>query len=281
MKTKYLFLALICFGASYMNWAQDTQPPPDTKAPYNLLRADLSKRQASSEGPAIDVLFFDINHDGIPEALISARENIYGGGARGNDWILHQFKDGEWQMTPPYKTDDEYPIAPLNCVFARGDDFFSLIRKGENPKLALIYSWESKEDEGIKYSQDACEITMDAEGFLKTIPIPELTSEYVVVWDDIDNDRWPESPKFEYELVPLQTEAFLSPGENKYRERRQREIDGDLPPVITAEVQDGSGGIPAVATLPTAGDRRYLWLYVAIALALCGVFYFVRKKTSH
>jgi len=57
---------------------------------------------------------------------------------------------------------------------------------------------------------------------------------------------------------------------------------------------ESSGGIPAVesgggfqpsgqadTTGATAGDRRYLWLYTAIALALCGVFYFLRKKTSH
>ena len=79
MKLNTLFFAVAYLGISYMSLTQDVQPPSNIEDPYNLLRANLRKQQeqASLESPTIDVLFFDINHDGIPEVLISIRENHY------------------------------------------------------------------------------------------------------------------------------------------------------------------------------------------------------------
>ena len=104
---------------------------------------------------------------------------------------------------------------------------------------------------------------------------------------------WLPWPNFEPERKKFEQQAFFCvsapPPDDEGWDPKTRDDWEDSP----AE-DESSGGIPAVesgggsqpsgqadTTGATAGDRRYLWLYVAIALALCGVFYFVRKKTSH
>jgi len=286
MKLKPLFFILACFGASCMNLAQDTQPLSDERGIRDLLWKKLEPLDYSPDTP-IDVLFFDINHDGITDALVSYRENQWGGGLHGNDWNLWRYKDGEWQEIS-YKKLDEYTIDPSSCVYARGDDFYSLTKDGQPQKLILAYSWAGNEfgDDFSKHIevQNACEITIDDEGYLKTIPFPELTWRVVDTYDGngdivIAEKIDPKALELQKQLVPLDIEWRFPP----------KPEDDKSPSVATAEQEGGAQASPPSREGEELEIRKEesgiekekanrLWLYAALALLLSAVFYFVRRK---
>ena len=219
MKLRYLFFTLACVGAGVIILVQDGQQPLDAEGICDLLRADCRKYQASasSNEPALNVLFFDINRDGTPDALKSFREDTCGGGCHGNGWSYYLFKDGEWQYGP-FREDDD-PNDEYNDVFARGDDFYSLAVEGEKPKLVLIYTSFGRTDDGRRACADhACEVTIDGDGYLKTIPIPELSGTGLIGSDGDENPPVEEPPSQETlamrkRLTFLSIETFLPQGE--------------------------------------------------------------------
>ena len=280
MKTKYLFFALICFGAICISLAEDTRPA-DKESICDLLRVKLCEAQ---EDCPIDVLFFDLNNDGIPDALVSLRMDTSPGGCHGDIWELYRFENGEWQISP-HKAGDDYD--PLDYVHARGDDFFSLTEEGQKPKLFLVYSSWGRNSlaEDTEVTQKGYEITIDNEGYLKAISVPELSTNYFPRYDEKNDAFWLESTEMEEKLVPVPVVTLDPPQKDEVKEAL---------PVATAEadVQDGEQGETASPSQTKGGgtrddeavpqsNRNRLWLYAVIALALFAVFYFVRKKTGN
>ena len=303
MKLKPLFIALTFLGVTCMGSAQGAQSLLDKEGICDLLRKQLNTFERPENIP-IDVLFFDINHDGIPDALLSYREEQRGGGSRGNLWALFQFKNGEWERNPLKETDDDN-WSSYNSVFARGDDFYSLTMDGQKPKLVLVFSSSLNEGYGWLHDNTACEITIDSEGYLKTIPIPELTNESLVPHEGnelppfdvlpphlqslVTNIPSQASIEMRKLLVPLSREVFYLP----------KPEDGKSPTVATAGQEGRAQASPpsranvAAASLPSAEDETQrleavatidtppnrLWLYLAILpIILATGFYFLRRK---
>jgi len=280
MKTKLLFFALTYFSAIFIGLAQDAQTPLDEKGICDLLRKELSPLQGFPNAP-IDVLFFDINHDGIPDALVSYRFDTDAGGCHGNGWSLFRFENGEWNQSPFKETDDDN-WKSYNSVFARGDDFYSLTEDGQKPKLFLVYSYYDRNSlkEGTEVSQDGYEITIDNEGYLKSIPIPALTTNYFPRYDEENDAFLMETTEMQDKLVPLSIESFYPQKKNE---------DGKSPPVATAE-QEGVAQVSPSNREEKLGIRNEelgiekqeapsrLWLYVGVIFFLSAVFYALRRK---
>jgi len=270
MKYKTLLFTSRCLLASYTSFAQQTpQPPPNVEELYDYLRAK-AEEVGVSKNPPVDILFFDINHDGIPEALGSIREDQQGGGCHGNDWSIYQLEKGEWQWVPT-RDSDEYGI------FARGDDFFSLTEEGQKPKLILLYSCSGREDEGMRYSQEACEITIDSEGYLKTIPIPALTVNCLGKYNEEEEayEVYMGDLKMREKLVPLPIVTLLS--------QRDEGKEVAVSRLVAAFDQRRSEALARLAAeevvgKATASPPNRLWLYVGILLALSTLVYLVRRK---
>ena len=288
MNLKCLFFTLACFGAIAVLLAQNGTSHPDTESLCDVLRANFREHQASAEGYPIDVLFFDINRDGTPDALMAFREALSGGGCHGNYWSPYRFKDGKWQ-TVPSSGRNELNNEP-NIVFARGDDFYSLAVDGQKPKLVLIYTRQGWTDKGKAYIDTACEITIDSEGYLTTIPIPELSGEYPC-GDDGDEappdqePRSPESLAMEKRLTPLSIESFLP--QKDIRDRiaflADREEAERQTVVVGDETLDAVDQANAQHETQDAADippPNRLWLYLVLPIGiLCATAYFMREKS--
>jgi hypothetical protein len=242
------------------------------------------------EGPddnPMDVLFFDINRDGILDALVSERWDRSYGGFHGNDWCLYQFKNGEWQQNPLKEINgDNYDRS--NEVFAKVDDFYCLTRDGQKPKLVFVFSASRKETDGIMFYNEACEVTIDSDGYLKTIPIPELSGTVLAPYPEDDDSIGTLDVGDEYKaltklLVPLSVESFY-PQEKNEGENAQ--------PVATADAGIGQHASPpnreekseirnGESETTTQKSIHRLWLYVGIVLCVfCTVFFFLRKRFS-
>ena len=286
MRLKCLFFVLAYFGAIAVLLAQNGTPHPDTESLCDILRTGYREHQASSEGPPIDVLFFDINGDGIPEALMSFRVSLRVGGCHGNDWLYHHFKDGKWQ-TGPLKEENELWYDP-NVIFARGDDFFSLAMDGQKPKLVHIYTsygWTSK---GKGHTDHASEVSIDSDGYLTTIPIPELSGEYHDGDDGDFPDQEPPSPEslaMEKRLTHLSIETYLpqkKPWEGEYAAFVAKEEAEGQPAVAREKTPDAVTPTDAqhetqdAVPIPSSSHR---WLYLVLSFGiLCATVYFMRKK---
>ena len=289
MKTRKLILISICLLTVCMTTRAESRVLSSAENPCELLRMGLRKQQESSVGPTIDVLFFDINHDGVPEALVAYIEDTSAGGLHGNDWGYRRFKDGEWQQGPLERYRDGW-FDP-NTVYARGDDFYSLREDGKKPKLILIYTSCSKDNGVTTIGDEASEIILDDKGFLKTIPVPELARQYIFdqeVPEDIDSIGSPEGIEMRKKLVLLTTEYFLP---------QKTSEDKNAPPVITAEAEIKNVVQDETQVLSTPSREKQLeksneevemeepakanhaWLYLALALCtVCAILYALWKK---
>ena len=283
MNLRYLFFALACFGAIVIMLVQDRQHSPDAEKICDLLRADSRKYQASvsSNEPMLEVLFFDINRDGTPDALTSFRVDTSARGCHGNPWSYECFKDAKWQ-SGPWREDDD-PNDEYNDVFARGDDFYSLAVEGEKPKLVLIYTSFGRTYDGERdYTDQAYEITIDDDGYLKTIPIPELSETGLLGSDGDENPPVEEPPSQETlamrkRLTSLSTEYFLPQGRNENEKTIPAATEGATvqSAVVQMDAQHETQDTPATPS------PRQLWLYLALSLGvLCNVTFFLRKTFS-
>jgi len=281
MKLKFLLPVTLCLLASHTNFAQDVQPPPNVEELYALLKAE-SKEVTVPPNPPVTILFFDINHDGIPEALAALCLDHSAGGCHGNSWSIYRFENGEWQWVPTRDSEDPFDIN--HGIYARGDDFYSLTEEGQKPKLILIYECGGSTNENppfdYRHSQEAHEITIDDEGYLKNIPIPELTTNIFckIDWDkEAIEINWSPPEKYS-KLIPLPIVTLYSPkqGEPLSAILGQREAYERL----AAEMAKG-GTKPTNEKTGIESKTNHLWLYAGILLGICVAFYLVRRKTSN
>ena len=204
MKIRHMLFVVQCFATS-LALAQDTPPPPDVEGLHDFVLADLEVLEWSGGEPYILVLFFDIDHDGIPEALATDKFNDYSGtSGEYRIWSVYQYKDGKWQSG--------------HCkVEGAHSGFSSLTREGQKPTLVSSWSSRSKEDNGETFSHNVFEVTIDGEGNFETTPIPELTYENFATWEELA--KWqepgyihppvPEAEKPKFKLEPLGVMKFL------------------------------------------------------------------------
>ncbi|MCL1920942.1 MAG: hypothetical protein FWG50_07670 [Kiritimatiellaeota bacterium] len=300
MNYKHLFFALLCVGLNnalvVLLSADEAQPLQDERRVRDLLM-EYMKGFSLFENQPVDILFFDINHDGILDALVSFRMDKSYGGCHGNDWMLFRFENGEWEQSP-FKNMPDGSLDPSGDVWARGDDFYSLTRDGQPPKLVLIYSGSSNVGYGIHQGHDAHEITIDDEGYLKTIPIPELTTQELVPHDggelppldvlppnlkDIvtnipSREVLEKRREMSNRLVPLSIESFDPREAQKPDEKKQAVADdSEGRAAANREIRDEESGMEGERPRePNAPAGR--WLYLAALPLVLAVLYFMRRR---
>ena len=293
-------LAFLCLRTGHALDAQRKVLPPHERAIGDLLWKELDIDPDFPNSP-IDVLFFDINHDGVLDALVSYRIDMSGGGLHGNGWDLYRFKNGEWRQGP-YKMLEEPIINPSTSVYARGDDFFTLMRDGQPPKLVYVYegsgrNFNEDQSEYLSCFQNACEITIDGEGYLKTIPIPELTVEFDAPYDEKEGvymypDLGEEYDALKKQLVPLPAVETFDPRSGQQKPGTDAPVtaggsaDEEDTDKVSLPNPDGQSGAknPAAANADGKGGEQgkphRRWPYLAILPLILAVFYFLRKKFS-
>ena len=162
-------------------------------------------------------LFLETGRDGIPRVIAKLDDYRDQG-----SWDSFDFKDGRWQKGPIRLIDDWRPD-PSGYFWCASDGFYMLTEKGQKPKLVAIHVWRRYFGFGIPEDiyttcQEAFYITIDDEGYLKTIPIPEFALTDV----DADNEEpslgpFPrvklKSPNDK--LEPVQVETFYPKGFEK------------------------------------------------------------------
>ena len=160
-----------------------------------------------SYDPYLGVLLFDIDHDGIPEALVTYWVwNTGGSGYRGRTWVGYQFKDGRWKKDVDMQSEDvDMQEVEDHLIGASCDGFYVLTEKGKKPKLIASSTSVGKDLEGSHLSRNAYHVTIDAKGYIRAIPFPAFTVEDLFVEDGFLDDL-PDvklkSPEDTFEPVP-------------------------------------------------------------------------------
>jgi len=176
---------------------------------------------------------------------------------------------------------DEHTFDPSGAVWARGDDFYSLTEEGQKPKLFLVYVSYAKNSlsKDTEVTQQGYEITIDGEGYLKTILVPELSTNYFPRYDEENDTCCLETTEMQDRLVPLSVESF-SPSAKK---------EGTGAPPDNGRAQENTGATasrplaneaqrPGAAAAHAATPKRNPWLYLAVLPVILAGLYLMRKK---
>jgi len=142
------------------------------------------------ETPFLNVLMYDINHDGVQEAIVTHRGGWNcGSGYDGWMWSVYQFTKGRWQRKAEVEA----------------GDFHTLTEEGQKPKLIATWRSWGKEDDGVSISQGASLITFEDDGVLKVIPFPELTGDWFSRHDGDDKEDDSAEPQLKSPNATLET----------------------------------------------------------------------------
>ena len=146
---------------------------------FGAMRGEVMERQGGlGYYPlAIYAVFFEANKDGIPRALMTYPLCM---SRYGCCWDAYYYKDGRWQASPIRFLEEEHHFDPGSSVDAKLDDFYILTEEGQEPKFISIFEGEryvgdDKTESGLAMYREAFHLTVDAEGYLKKVPIPEFT----------------------------------------------------------------------------------------------------------
>ena len=133
------------------------------------------------EDPFIKLVLFDVDYDGIPEALVTYKGAFYN--RMGFIWMGQKLKDGKWHEMGGDIVDAFLP------------DFYTLTEEGQKPKLIVVCV-------NMEVTQ-VYHITSDEEGNLKKIPMPEYE-----ISDDTDDGipcTKPKTPNGKLERIQVET----------------------------------------------------------------------------
>jgi len=160
------------------------------------------------DDPYVQVIFFDVDYDGIPEAFVTYKGGHYSDGWL---WQMHQLKNGRWQLMD-------------GSIFARESEFFALTEEGQKPKLIIIRSERKSiefDDNGTSnwreyISRISYQPTIDKKGHFKKNPIPEFEIKdiYLGIYQDPESgDGFTDFPEIKLKspndkLDPVQVETF-------------------------------------------------------------------------
>ena len=165
-------------------------------------------------------VFFKANYDGIPRALVTYP--VYMNEHGGHCWFAYYFKDGRWRSgSARYdyaaRMDDFNNY--IDGVGLRG--FYILTEEGQEPKFIAIdedgykdHDYVEKTDFYVAWRK-LYYITINPEGYLKTMLIPELSFEKTRF--NMEDENVENYPKFELKspndkLEPVSYQMF-GPGD--------------------------------------------------------------------
>jgi len=175
--------------------------------------ADLAREHSGvlkepfrSDDPYILAFFFEI--DGVQLAFTSSAFDKYSD-LRG--WQEYRLVDGKWQSPKvKYSNADMHQVVDDNCVVGFSDEFYILTEDGQKPKLVVMNLFNRLDGENKTRLRGARRITLDAEGYLKIIPMPDLEVEAQETYDTSQIEVQLISPKGKIE--PIQIETFYPKG---------------------------------------------------------------------
>jgi len=150
----------------------------------DLFRQALCASQAVKEFPAdpyIKVVLFDIDDDGVLEALVAYEGSFYN--RMGFGWFGYRYKNGKWQRMEGDIVDAFLP------------DFYTLTEEKQKPKLIVVCV-------NMEVTQ-VYHITSDEEGNPKKVPMPEYE-----ISDDTDDGipcTKPKTPNGKLERIQVET----------------------------------------------------------------------------
>lgn len=160
---KMICASIVCFGIFIC-----------ASCTMNVLQSPRDDLYADFSGyPIVYVIFF-CEQDGIPRALAAGMEEVSEERCLWNDYF---WEDERWKKNKKRASegnDDDVDSHILGNVA----DFCTVTTEGQNPKLIFIHDnrdRETRKDEGkMVINRIARRMTIDSEGYLNVIPIPEL-----------------------------------------------------------------------------------------------------------
>ena len=178
--------------------------------------ADLAREHSGvlkepfrSDDPYILAFFFEI--DGVQLAFTSSAFDKYSD-LRG--WQEYRLVDGKWQSPKvKYSNADMHQVADDNCVVGFPDEFYILTEDGQKPKLVVINLVNQLDGDNKIRLRGVRHITIDAEGYLKVIPMPEMEIE--ARYSDVTHRAELKPISQKGKLEPVQVETFYPKGFEK------------------------------------------------------------------
>ena len=164
------------------------------------MNKDLYIVEEFPQDPYIGAVFVYI--DGVPIAVATcAGQNYFA--YKQSGWDVYRFKNGKWQKVEGF-------------IVAQFGDFYVLVEEGQKPKLVVIsMEWERVWDKEEGYTGEAIvsrvayQITIDKNGELKTISMPEFEFKNYSSYADLPAIKL-KSPKDK--LNPIKVETFYPKG---------------------------------------------------------------------
>ena len=199
-----------------------SEKPPFLQSHIEILYEDeINSIGAPSRFPdKMYFVFFETNDDGVSRMLSSSsdRKRVHGDG---DIWTAYLFQNGMWQLGP-IRTSIEFDaelndyvetgmIDRSNYIEANHVKFAVLTEKRQTSKLIAITTdiYKFRHNDGIpRYDRNVFHITIDSDGYLKTIPMREFELiDYMLDYDDEGNFYLPElnpvSPLDKLETVKI------------------------------------------------------------------------------
>jgi hypothetical protein len=185
---KYLLMLMLCLTLFCCVSCKDATTQPDIEGLFDLV-PPFPTLEGTPDKPTVYAIFFKI-HDDIPRVLVTGGEWL---SRRSHGWEYYCFMDGQWQKGSKRIVFNMGPyVEPSVFIEAGFYDFYMLTEEGSKPKFVVItknsFSTIGKRGEEdiciIEARREAHHITLDAEGYLITIPIPDFTIRLQKIYED-------------------------------------------------------------------------------------------------
>jgi len=120
--------------------------------------------------PEVEVLFFDLDHDGNDEAIAT---NYGQFGETGYTWTVFKFTTGVWSRVKRKKI-NETTVDPVDGIFSRTEEFYSLALISKPMGLIVIHKDYDKRAHDGMAAPRAYSISIDKDGFVNSAKLGSL-----------------------------------------------------------------------------------------------------------
>jgi len=205
MKTPFLFLICLGMMCCVSCERQGKLAVPNLDELYTSIWKTERGSPKMPTASCARVLFFDLNNDGVLDALVGYCTEAQRGDGKVYRWTAYQYKDGEWQCG---KDQGDGGIGFI--TFDNQFHFFHILTtQGQKPKL--IWAAESLPIENyiLVGTLTTQQVVINDDGYLRRHPLPGIVENghYYADWcvEDIYSKGLKPSP---YKLEPVPIEKF-------------------------------------------------------------------------
>ena len=201
MKTPFLFLIGLGMMCCVSCERQGKEAVPNLDELYTCIWKTERGSPKMPTASCAQVLFFDLNNDGVLDALVGYCTEAQRGDGKVYRWTAYQYKDGEWQCG-----EDQGDGGIGFITFDNQFHFFHILTtQGQKPKL--IWAAESLPIENyiLVGTLTTQQVVINDDGYLRRHPLPGIVENghYYADWcvEDIYSKGLKPSP---YKLEPVQ-----------------------------------------------------------------------------